>query len=213
MWTGNDNEQDPSQQPGDQLAGYDLRFSSPWRRVPFALYGQMIGEDEAGYLPSKFLGLFGLEHWGTVGAGSYRVHIEYADTACDFSRQRPQFDCGYESSIYTAGYRFRGRSIGHSIDSDSRMTSLGALYVSADGSSWELVGKDATLNRDATAVAEPAHSLAPLASDVESVDLFYRRSLLGGEVTIGAGFESSEVSPLSSKDQQWRAMAQWIGEF
>jgi capsule assembly protein Wzi len=213
MFTGNDNDQDPSQQPGDQLAGYDLRFSSPWRRVPFALYGQMIGEDEAGALPSKFLGLFGIEHWGTVGSGSYRVHFEYSDTACDFSRQVPQFDCAYESSIYTVGYRFRGRSIGQSIDSDSRLTTVGVLYVSPGSASWELVARDAKLNRDATTAPETAQTLAPLATDVESIDLFYRRDLLGGRLVAGAGFESREVSSLSSKDDEWRVMGQWVREF
>jgi len=213
MFIGNDNDQDLPEQPGDQLAGYDLRFSSPWRRVPFALYGQMIGEDEAGALPSKFLGLFGVEQWGSVGAGSYRVHVEYADTTCEFSRQVPQFDCAYESSIYTVGYRFRGRAIGHSVDSDSRMTTLGVLYVGPVGASWELVTRDAKLNRDATAAEEPAHTLAPLATDVKSVDLFYRRSLIGGQLTAAAGFESREIASLSSKDDEWRVMAQWVREF
>ena len=213
MFTGNDNDQDLSQQPGDQLAGYDLRFSSPWRHVPFALYGQMIGEDEAGALPSKFLGLFGVEHWGTIGTGSYRVHVEYSDTACDFSRQSPQFDCAYESSIYTVGYRFRGRSIGHSIDSDSRLTTVGILYVTPSSASWEFVARDAKLNRDATTVPETTQTLAPLATDAESADLFYRRDLLGGRLVAGAGFESREVTSLSSKDDEWRVMAQWVREF
>ncbi len=214
MFRGNDNDQDPSQQPGDQLAGYDLRFSSPWRRVPFALYGQMIGEDEAGALPSKFLGLFGVEHWGSVGPGSsYRVHIEYADATCDFSRQMPEFDCAYESGIYTVGYRFRGRSIGQSVDSDSRITTVGALFVTATGASWELIVRNANLNRDATAVAEPSQTIAPLATDVESVDLLCRRELFGGRLTALAGFESRERSPPAPKDQQWRAMAEWVREF
>lgn len=212
LLVGNDNDQDPTQQPGNQLAGYDARLSSPWRGVPVAIYGQLIGEDEAGFLPSKFLGLFGIEHWGSIGAASYRVHFEYADTACSFSRSEPQFDCAYESSIYTDGYRFRERSIGHSMDSDSRMTSLSALYVESDGASWELVARDSELNRDAT-VPEPGHTLAPVATDVESVDLFHRRRLFGGRFLAGVGFESREVPSLSSKDDQWRLTAEWVMEF
>jgi hypothetical protein len=173
----------------------------------------MIGEDEAGALPSKFLGRFGIEYWGTIGTGSYRVHVEYSDTACDFSRQSPQFDCAYESSIYTVGYRFRGRSIGHSIDSDSRLTTVGILYVTPSSASWEFIARDAKLNRDATTVPETTQTLAPLTADVESADLFYRRDLLGGRLVAGAGFESREVTSLSSKDDEWRVMAQWVREF
>jgi len=213
LFTGNDNDQPLAEQPGDQLAGYDLRLTSPWRQVPVALYGQMIGEDEAGFLPSKFLGLFGIEHWGSVGAGSYRIHLEYSDTTCDFSRQSPEFDCAYESGIYTVGYRFRNRSIGQTTDSDSRMTTLGALYVAPSGASWELIAHDAKLNRDATTVAEPQQTLAPLATDIESVDLFYGCELLGGRFTASAGFESRSVAVESSEDRQWRASAQWSGSF
>jgi hypothetical protein len=209
---GNDNDQPLAEQPGDQLAGYDLRLTSPWRSVPIAVYGQMIGEDEAGFLPSKFLGLFGLEHWGAVGSGSYRVHLEYADTTCDFSRANPQFDCAYESSIYTVGYRFRGRSLGDSIDGDGRLTTLDALYVSHNGSSWELRARDGALNRDATAAAEAGHTLSPLATDVWSIDLSHRRQIFGGSLTAGLGFQSREATSLSSKDDEWRVMAQWVRE-
>jgi hypothetical protein len=213
MFTGNDNDQDPSQQPGDQLAGYDLRFSSPWRHFPFALYGQMIGEDEAGALPSKFLGLFGIEHWGSIGVGSYRLHLEYVDTACDFSRANPQFDCAYESSIYTVGYRFRGRSIGESMDGDGRLTTLNAMYVSSDGKSWELRARDGKLNRDATATPELGHTRAPLATDLWSVDLFHRREMFGGILEGGLGFESRATASVSSRDDEWRVMAEWVRDF
>jgi hypothetical protein len=213
LLTGNDNNQPPAEQPGDQLAGYDLRLNSPWRHLPLALYGQMIGEDEAGFLPSKFLGLFGIEYWGSIGSGSYRVHLEYADSTCDFSRQAPQFDCAYESAIYTVGYRFRGRSIGHSMDGDGRLTTLGALYVSPAGISWELRARDGKLNRDATVAPESTHTLAPLATDMWGVDLYHRRELFDGRLTAGIGFESREPASVSSRDDQWRVMAEWTRDF
>jgi hypothetical protein len=181
--------------------------------VPVAVYAQMIGEDEAGFLPSKFLGLFGLEHWGSVSEGSYRVRLEYADTSCSFSRADPEFDCAYESSIYTEGYRFRGRSIGHSSDADSRMTTLGALYVARDGSSWELRARTADLNRDATTTVESNHTVAPLATTLDSIDLLHRRDFLGGRLTAGVGFERRETESLSSSDDDWRVTAEWNKNF
>jgi hypothetical protein len=214
LLTGQDNDQDPSLQPGNQLAGYGVRVSSPWRSVPLAIYGQMIGEDEAGFLPSKFLGLFGLEHWGSIGDdGSYRVRIEYSDTACSFSHADPEFDCAYESTIYTEGYRFRGRSIGHAVDSDSRITALGALYVAADGTSWGLRARTADLNRDATSEAETNHTVAPFATQLDSVDLLHHRDFLGGRLAAGVGFERREIESLSSSRDEWRFTAEWTGGF
>jgi hypothetical protein len=212
LLTGNDNDQDPSQQPGNQLAGYDVRLSSPWRSVPVALYTQMVGEDEAGFMPSRFLGLIGAEFSGSIGQGSYRIRAEYSDTTCNFSRSEPIFNCAYESSIYTEGYRFRGRSIGHAMDSDGQMTTIAVLYVQPDGASWELRARSADLNRNAQA-PEPDHTTAPLATDWESVDLYHRRELFGGNLAAGIGFERREVPSLPSADDKWRLTAEWVTEF
>jgi len=58
MVLGNDNQVAEGvaaeDQPGNQMAGYDLRIRSPLRALPLVFYTQWIGEDEAGGLPSKF---------------------------------------------------------------------------------------------------------------------------------------------------------------
>ena len=100
---------------------------SPWKALPVAFYTQWIGEDEAGGLPSKFLGLFGLESWGSTRFGGCRLRAEYADTACKFTREQPAYNCAYRNGIYPQGYTYRGRIIGHSMDNDSRMFSLGGF--------------------------------------------------------------------------------------
>ncbi len=122
-----------TRQPGNQMAGYDMRMRSPWRALPLAFYTQWIGEDEAGGLPRMFIGLFGLEAWGSSSLGGWRLRAEYADTACNFTRDQPEFDCAYRNSIYPQGYTYRGRIIGHSMDNDSRMFSLAGLLTRANG--------------------------------------------------------------------------------
>jgi hypothetical protein len=59
MLHGNDRLQPIDQQPGNQMGGYEARWSVPW--VPLALYSQYIGEDQGGGFPRKFLGLAGAE--------------------------------------------------------------------------------------------------------------------------------------------------------
>jgi hypothetical protein len=144
LLTGNDNRGDDGinaeNEPGNQLAGYDLR----WAIGPsFAFYGQSIGEDSAGSAPSRFMNLGGVETWaGRPGGGSYRLRLEYADTKAKL------LNYAYNHGIYTDGYRYRGRTLGHAMDNDGRMVSLGALLARASGTTWELLARETQINRD-----------------------------------------------------------------
>jgi hypothetical protein len=64
LLTGNDNDQPLAEQPGNQLGGFDVRWSVP--KIPIAVYVQGIGEDEANFMPSKYLGLAGIEDLGRI---------------------------------------------------------------------------------------------------------------------------------------------------
>jgi hypothetical protein len=182
---GRDNR-DPSapdnDEPGNQMAGYDLRVRSPWNRLPLAFYTQWIGEDEAGGLPSKFLGLAGLEAWSDFGFGSMRWRAEYADTACTFTRQEPDLNCAYRNSLYPQGYTHRGRVIGHSLDNDSRMVSVGAILVRQDGATWSLTARRIELNRDGG-----RHEISTVPAAFDDVELRFSRVLGIGKVSCGVG--------------------------
>lgn len=197
MVFGEDNQVEdgvPSEdQPGNQMAGYDMRLRSPWRALPMAFYGQMIGEDEAGGLPSKFIGLFGLEAWGTTGLGAWRVRAEYADTACNFSREQPLFNCAYRNDIYPQGYAYRGRIIGHSIDNDSRMYTLAAHLTRSGGDFASLAFRHIQVNRDGG-----PHAISEVPVDVDNVELRYSRVLGAGRVSAGIGYENPASRASSS---------------
>ncbi|MCB1623527.1 MAG: capsule assembly Wzi family protein, partial [Pseudomonadales bacterium] len=193
---GRDNRSDSltiNQEPGNQMAGYDVRLRSPWRALPLAVYGQFIGEDEAGGLPSKFLGLVGAEWWGSVSWGSYRLHAELADTACEFSRSSPQFDCAYRNGLYPQGYTYRGRVIGHSMDQDSRMYSLGATLVRADGDAVNVLVRRSDLNRD-----NGSNFVAAGPVEIQNVELQYSRALWTGKMSIGLGYDDASDAAASS---------------
>jgi hypothetical protein len=188
MVLGHDNQTTngtPSdEQPGNQMAGYDVRVSSPWRALPLAIYSQWIGEDEAGGLPSKFIGQLGLETWGHSRLGGWRLHAEYNDTACNFTRQNPEFGCAYRNSIYPQGYAYRGRIIGSSMDNDSRMYSLSGLLNRPNGDSLSLTLRRAQLNRDGG-----THAISDAPEDVDNVELRLSRGLGAGRVAIGLSYE------------------------
>ena len=201
---GNDNDQPLAEQPGNQMAGFDARWSLPW--APVALYAQAIGEDEANGLPSKYLGLAGVEIWGGIGDRSWRAHAEYADTACSFNKSEPEFGCAYLNSIYSDGYQYRDRSLGHAIDGDSQQFAAGFMLVNPGGDSWEIAFQDADINRES---ANPVHSVSGAAASIRSADLYHRRMLFGGEIKLGIGYEERESDVLILDSSDLRGLAEW----
>ncbi len=195
---GNDNDQDLAEQPGNQLAGFDIRWSWPGGHVPLALYAQGIGEDEAGFFPSKYLGLVGLEVWGGLADGNWRAHLEYADTACDFLASPPEFGCAYTNVIYTTGYRYRGRALGHSMDADGRSLGGGILYVAEDGQRWELIARSLEMNRAGEAAG---HSLAEGPADVVDVALTHERAFSWGNIAASLGYTSVDSGAVTAIEE------------
>lgn len=150
---GQDNRGDDvtvADEPGNQLAGYDARWSFSVAKTPAALYFQLIGEDEAGLLPSRFIGQLGFETWGVLpkALGDYRLTVEYADTAVNFFESKPIFNSAYGHSIYQSGYRYYGRSLGHGLDRDARQLSVGILVNDYADRAWQAVLRYGQLDRD-----------------------------------------------------------------
>jgi hypothetical protein len=204
---GNDNDQALAEQPGNQLGGFDARWSLPW--APVAVYAQAIGEDEANFLPSKYIGMAGVEFWGGLGERSWRVHVEAADTTCSFYESQPDYGCAYQNTIYFDGYQYLDRSIGHAVDGDSRQLAAGAMLVDGDGSSWELALQDARLNRQGR---NEVHSVSPVRDELRSIDLHHRRALFGGDLRVGIGYEERDVVQPGVQDG-FRGYLRWSGRF
>jgi hypothetical protein len=143
MLIGQDNAgrrglNDPAKEPGNQMAGFDVRIVSPFKRVPLALYAQEIGEDNSSTgIPERYLGLFGAESWFLLQSGStVRARIEYANNSCKWYNPSLEPNCAYTQGIFFAGYRYRGRNIGHTADGDSETTSVSIALTRPDGERW-----------------------------------------------------------------------------
>jgi len=205
MVLGDDNTEqgdDRKDEPGNQMAGYDMRLRSPWKALPLAFYTQWTGEDEAGGLPSKFLGQFGLETWGSWGDSAWRLRGEYADTACNFSRETSQFGCAYRNSLYPQGYAYRGRIIGHAMDNDSRMYTLAGLVTRGDGDILSLTLRRVDVNRDGG-----DHAISDVPVDLDNVELRYSRGVGAGRLSVGVGYQSPATNVDS--DSRVNGFASW----
>lgn len=194
-------------EPGNQLAGVDLRWFSSWFNRPLALYGQFIGEDEAGGFPSRFIGQVGMETSG-LWRDSWTWHWfgEISSTSCQFYKSSELFNCAYNHSIYRTGYRYRGRSIGHGADNDARLLSSGVTLVGSDETEWRAMLRYGRLNRGPK--PDVRNTVTPVSQDIVSVDLAYRRVVSIGVVEAGAGVEYTD-GETSNGNLDTRFYLQW----
>jgi hypothetical protein len=180
--------------PSNQLGGFDIRWTNLWFGTPVSLYGQMIGEDEAGNLPSAYLAQFGIEGSGiTRNQTSYRWFVEAAATRCDGAKSEVRYGCGYRHIVYKSGYTYQGRIIGHGLDNDGRVVSVGTVVVTSAGNSWQVLGRYGDVNKVGV---DPNHSVAVEPQELASIDIQYSFLSKIGTFDIGAGFERREEMAL-----------------
>lgn len=114
-------------EPGNQLAGVDLRWvADPVTQTGF--YLQIVGEDEAGHLPSRNMLLVGADARVPTAAGQMRFFAEFVDLLGGRISDDPRPLAAYRHSVYEQGYTQEGFSIGHAVGGDSRLASAGWLY-------------------------------------------------------------------------------------
>jgi len=151
-------------EPGNQLAGIDISYRPNWV-VPGSIYFQTIGEDEAGYAPSKKSWMYGANLQIPLKKNNLFVNLEQIDTTVDGDGNDPDvpfdgYNVLYEHVIYHNGYRYYGRSLGSTIDNDSSALSLRVLYSTSNYGRFNFVASRVKLNEDADNVANPGgHSL------------------------------------------------------
>jgi hypothetical protein len=196
MLIGNDNvgiDASEANEPGNQMAGFDIRWSSPIGNAPYAVYSQMIGEDESSFLPVKYLAQFGVEMWRPLGDGGLvQGFAEYVDSTCSANRSNPRFNCAYNQLRFSAeGYRYRGRVIGHTIDRDSEGVTVGVKYTDARGAFWSVTGRSFRLNRDDN--FDEFNSAAQVGTRFQSLELGWRGKFLGGDAAVEVGTQSLET--------------------
>lgn len=135
-FVGDDNTaaNDPNE-PGNQLAGFDAKLKlEPTLGIPISIYGQLIGEDEAGKLPSSNMYLAGVEGHYSIGKNALNWYVEGHDTRTDMSRT----NYSYTHHIYTDGYYQQGYALGDSIGGDGRLLATKAELVTEDNQRWSV---------------------------------------------------------------------------
>jgi len=202
-----DDEITEENEPGNQTAAFDVRWSLRGFGLPLAVYGQMMAEDEAGGFPSRYMGQLGVEGSGSFGKWSYRWYAEAADTTCNFYDTEKRFNCAYNHSIYTTGYRYEGRVIGHTLDNDARVVTVGGVIVDDKENSWQANIRTGELNRGGN--RDPNNTVSVLPQDVLSVEIVHHRRLDFGRLEIGVGYDDFSGNAEQPASNEVRAFIQW----
>jgi hypothetical protein len=188
-------------EPGNQLAGVDIRVSNQWFGTPMALYVNGTAEDEAGGLPSSYLIQGGIEASGYIrNRWSYRWFLEGAYNACKALSSTPNFNCAYNQEIYQTGYRYYGRSVGHGAENDALIGSLGFVLVSTEATTWQFLVRAGELNRGGA--PDIRNTLTPTKQDLFSGDILLGTTTRFGRFELGVGYVEidDEVSGLKTDD-------------
>lgn len=220
---GNDNiEVDEGETREDdasnQIATVDIRYGFPLGEHTMGLYAQMMGEDEAGYLPSRKSWLFGVDWTTQLLRSDQQWFVEFTNTLAEDLIGDPRPDYVYDHFNYTTGYQYYGRAIGSTFDADAEALSLGLLNFLPDGSNLTAKLTYADLNKDGgNRVSQPDdeifYSVPDGAQKVAIANLGYGSEVLGGWLDLNLQLTDKEIQLLGGEQDRWSLSASWNYRF
>jgi hypothetical protein len=190
--TGNDNpgeNVDPAHEPGNQMAGYDLRWASPFDSGPWAFYFHDIGEDESRLTPIFHLRQAGVEVWGDSTAGSsWRAHVEWSNTNPHCGTDSN--GCAYRGGPYNIeGYSYYERSLGNAMFYGGESYSAGFTLMTAGGSQINALLRHVDLDMRNSHMF---HTVVNQPEERWNVEVSYRRPLGPAMLAIGIGADHGD---------------------
>jgi len=177
---------------GNQIAGYDIRWSDTVLNLPYAVYFQTIGEDASpnGLVTDKAI-MYGIESRFTLFNQRIFANLEYTDTqvACGNSGST-YLNCFYEhGDIYHSGYRYNRRTIGSTYDNDAQSLVATFLIQTTNGNSWQFKFRKANLNTDNIDLypgnINLGNPVSSIAEDILQFDGQYKFIALNSRFTLG----------------------------
>ena len=129
-------------------ATWDVKYSHTLAGIPFQAYLQLMNEDYSWFNHSGTSHLFGLSAFLPAPENPIRLTVEFSDsiaTLHPFSFGSDIFGFSYTNGQYLDGMRYRGRTLGFSLDDDSTLLSLQGSWSDSDGRFYELSFHHATI--------------------------------------------------------------------
>ncbi len=126
----------------------DFRYSGAFSGWSYAIYTQFMNEDSSPIVHSGTSHLFGASTWFALYGGVERLTMEYADSLAtrDIWGGGIFHGFAYNNGGYPDGMRYRNRTLGFSLDSDSRLLSVQTNFTDDRARSFTLTYHRANLS-------------------------------------------------------------------
>lgn len=183
---------------GNQVAGYDIRYSDTWFNVPVGVYYERTCEDAKSSAPWDIVdcGHFGgIDTRFNFDSSQYKLFFEYTDTMVACGLDPNSFNCMYEHSDYQSGSRYYGRAYGSTYDSDAKVYALGLIGQFTNSRGITSILRYAQLNKDG-ANRGVGWAPQPLKEDLLMLELSYRMPIWQGMMSVGGTVSQSEFETL-----------------
>jgi hypothetical protein len=113
----------------------DVQYTGEIGGLPFSTYMSLMNEDSSPFVHSGTTHLFGASLWHPLAGNLARVTVEFTSSIATrdiFSFGSVIYGYSYTNFSYLDGMRYRDRTLGFSLDTDSKLASL-QLAWSDDG--------------------------------------------------------------------------------
>ena len=173
----------------------DIRYTNSIAGHPFEIYGQVMNEDTNPFVHSFTSHLVGASVWLPVGVNTVRLTSEYTSSIATrdiFSFNNVGYGVSYNNSRYPDGMRYRDRTLGFSLDSDSRLLSLQGNLTDAKNRSYTLSLHRAYVSTPATGTSNIVSTAPVTINYVEARVVVPARF---GDFTLGGRLQDDRPRP------------------
>lgn len=147
---GNADNTGTPNEPGNQLAGFDISFTRNIGTVTAQFYAEAEAEDEDNLLIEQFARLAGVALSGPLGkqGASWNANLEVTDSLGAKLFGSGEFPGSlYNNFIYLDGFTYKREPIGYSLDEDTRTITLAGAVNDTKNRRWYASLRDINLFR------------------------------------------------------------------
>lgn len=151
---------------------FDIKYSRVVLGLPLEIYTQFMNEDSSPITHSGTSHLVGGSAYIPVGTGSpLRLTVEFTDSisTTDILGNGHLYGFSYTNGLYSDGMRYRGRTIGFSLDDDSKLLSLQGAWSDSGGRFYELSIHHATIGNSHSVGSNIVSPLVPVSLNIAEV--------------------------------------------
>lgn len=202
---------------GNQMAGWDVRWSDSLFGQHYALYVQMIGEDGSNgsipVIPADKGYIYGIEHHNYWGDNQLLFNFEYIETDVACGEDVNSFNCFYEHTDYQHGLRYKKRAMGTTFDNDANVYTFSVLMQQTNNRDWQFKLTYGDLNQDDKDRypddPDKGNGVTKVHEEYIAVELNTRQDFLGGKLSYGATVADTSVVRTDESDTDVIAFAKF----